>query len=79
MRTHVLICIPVPENLAPELDRAKAFPSVSTIENGAPLHLTLAVGVSENMTEAALRDLESRLRKIRFPEFPIAFTGTEGF
>ena len=77
MRTHVLICIPVPENLAPELDRAKAFPSVATTENRTPLHLTLAVGGLETVSYEALETLKKKLRRVKFGEFELRFTGTE--
>lgn len=43
MRTNVLICVPVPKELHAALDRMKTFPNVSTVENLAPFHLTLAV------------------------------------
>lgn len=43
MRTNVLICVPVPKELHAALDRMKTFPNVSTVDNLAPFHLTLAV------------------------------------
>ncbi len=79
MRTNVLACIPVPPELAIELDRTKSFPNVATIDNRTPLHLTLAVGCVGEFSTETLEALKKKLHKIRFPEFDLRFTGTEGF
>lgn len=79
MRTNVLACIPVPPELAIELDRTKAFPNVATVDNRTPLHLTIAVGCAGEFSVETLGALKKRLRKLRFPKFDLRFTGTEGF
>lgn len=79
MRTIVLVCIPVPEDLVRTLDHERIFPNVPSEPVDVPLHLTLSVGKIDLDTETLREIATDVLKPCKFHEFELRFTSTEAF